>query len=89
MLNIVITKDGPIAVPGIPEYYLHDKDLMLLLKDADLREKFMNKFGKNVSVGRLGTISSDGVFYEEPVKLDRIDSGKNGDLGYYAKMQST
>lgn len=86
MLNIVLTNNGAIAVPGIPKFYFNDADLVRLLHDQDLICAFVQKYGQGVSVGRLGRLGSDGV-YREDVKIEKVtDVSENGDLGYYAKV---
>ncbi|MEY8334656.1 hypothetical protein AALB53_16350 [Lachnospiraceae bacterium 47-T17] len=86
MLNIALTHKGIVAVPGIPEYYFEDSDLVRFLKDQNMIKEFIRKYGDNVTVGRLGKRNRDGVYCENEQVVDIDDITDNGDLGYYAQL---
>ena len=83
MLNVIFI-DGDVAiVPGIPKFFLKDDEFFRLVRTPELRVAFVERFGKNATVGRLGK-NDRGVYREtSTVNINNPETSR-GDLGFYA-----
>ena len=86
MLNLVLTGGSALVVPGVPKYFFSDKDLITILKNPSMVVQLQKLLGEGVSIGRLGRLGDDGIYYEESdvQKVDAVQS--NEGLGYYARV---
>lgn len=85
MFNLVITESGAYTVDGTPEFYIKDDDITKILNDKELSRALRKFFGRDVCIGRLGTLTNE-VYNERHFSMQPIGHNSR-DLCYYEAVK--
>lgn len=89
MINAILTENGVLQVPGIPEYYLNNQDFRTLMNDKQLAAKVRNLFGRDVRIGVFGVLNEDNIYVEDTSDIKGAKEVAQCDergLSFYAKL---
>ena len=87
-MNILLTKTGYLMVNNDCEYLLTDEVCLAMMRDASLRNAFLDALGETtVVVGRLGKKIKPNTFKKKDIVVKEADTGHfKKEVGYFAKL---
>ncbi|GAA0101587.1 hypothetical protein UT300012_23020 [Paraclostridium bifermentans] len=87
-MNILLTRTGYLMVDNDCEYLLTDENCLNMMKDATLRNAFLEAIGETtVVIGRLGKQIKPNMYKKKEITVKEADNGHfKKEVGYFAKL---
>lgn len=87
MICLLLNADGSVVESsGTPNYYLENKDFNNMLINPDLVKAMVERLGDGITVGILGSLTSEG-YVEDTIKIEpTLEEPEQGDLSFYTKL---